>query len=89
MHLVSGRKTHGQRFADRACARPGYVPAEAPGAMGYYTPRTSIVQSREALGLARSSLRNPVRPSRPRQASISRRAGAGSRRAIITLAALW
>ena len=40
-------------------ARTGYVPSEAPGTMGYYTPRDSIVQSTEALG--QSSLRNPVR----------------------------
>ena len=41
--------------------RTGYVPSEAPGTMGYYTPRDSIQQSTEALGLAQSSLRNPVR----------------------------
>ena len=44
-------------------ARAGYVPAEAPGAMSYYTPRISYVQSAEALGLERTSLRNPVRHS--------------------------
>ncbi|KAK9845741.1 hypothetical protein WJX81_001079 [Elliptochloris bilobata] len=38
----------------------GYVPSEAPGALGYYTPRRSMAQSAEALGLARNSLRHPV-----------------------------
>ena len=42
-------------------ARAGYVPAEAPGALSYYTPRISYAQSAEALGLERSSMRNPVR----------------------------
>ena len=44
-------------------AHAGYVPAEAPGALSYYTPRISDAQSAAALGLERSSLRNPVRRS--------------------------
>ena len=45
--------------------RAGYVPAEAPGALSYYSPRISYAQSAEALGLERNSLRNPVRCPTP------------------------